>query len=343
MPLSKTTTFSFNSSSLFNKSLPSYVLINSEKAKTYVGRRFATISKDLYLTDTNHGYLTFDITYTGTANIAAITFSTPNNSDISVSTDLNDIFAYYIAGIPPNGYDIKLTSGQTKRIYVIVNGYDLKTSSITIHTAVGSTPSKLSLAVGSSIVCEYDCYTPLYKYDAGLHVYSPYDAANSPKLTTNLCASSPTSSWTTNTKVWADPYFSFPAYPYYYGIGNKVYKVGNELDRAYGTKKRIRIYKSAWMNITGKPAQITETTLGPQKWNGTISDSTNGCVEVLSSGIGRIKEIINTGTLIQPQKYKYFMGYNASNAETANNSAFQKFVLTQEKFYPVTGDAHAMY
>ena len=97
------------------------------------------------------------------------------------------------------------------------------------------------------------------------------------------------------------------------------------------------------MKIIGKPAETTETTLGPQKWNGTVSDSTNGCVEVLSTGIGRIKEIINTGTLIQPQKYKYYMGYNASNAETANNSAFQKFVLTQEKFYPVTGDAHAMY
>ena len=48
MPLSKTTTFSFSNSSLFNNSLPSYVLVNSGKAKTYVGRRFATISKDLY-------------------------------------------------------------------------------------------------------------------------------------------------------------------------------------------------------------------------------------------------------------------------------------------------------
>jgi len=348
MPLSNTTTFEFFRSS-FNASLPSYVKSNFESAKNYIGKRYATKSADLTLSNTNYGYITLDVTYTGaSSDVAAITFSNPNKSDISVTTDLNEISAPYIGGIPPNGYDIKLTPGVKKRIYVIVNGDSagsIKTDSITIYTSVGVTPS-IFPTVMRNMVVEYDCFTALYKYEAGVHVYSPWDAANTPKLTTYLCSATPISSWVVGTKVWTDTNFSFPAFPYYYSIYNGatvVYKVGGELDRAYGTKKSIRVYKSFWMNVTGKPAVTEERTLGPQKWNGSVADSTNACVDVVSSGIGRISEIINANDLAQPQKYKYYLGYDVNDSEKSSTNFFQRFVYSQEKFYPVTGDTHAVY
>jgi hypothetical protein len=344
MPLSNTVTFSFNNSSLFTANLPSYVATDSEAAQAAAGKRYANKSLDLNLVDTSYGYITFDVTYTGTADVAAITFSTPNGSPISVGTNLDDVFGIFLQGTPPNGYDVKLTSGQKKRIYVIVNGVDLKTNIISILTSIGATSSKVSNAVNSSIVCEYDCTVPLYpNRSVGLHVYSPYDAAYSPKLTTDIFSRVALGSWTSGTKIWQDAYFSFPAFPYYYGIGDNVYKVGGELDRSYGTKKKVRIVKTAGMNLLGRPAKTTETIVGPKKWPGSSLDSTNACVDVLVTNVGRLESIVSKSSLIQPQKYRYYMGYNVSSAETANNNTFQKFVYNQEKFYPITGQSHSVY
>jgi hypothetical protein len=71
----------------------------------------------------------------------------------------------------------------------------------------------------------YTCGSPYYAYNAGLHAYSGWDAlpANNPKLNTWLYSLTAISSWTVGTKVFADRQMSQPAFPYYYGINDKVY------------------------------------------------------------------------------------------------------------------------
>jgi hypothetical protein len=342
MPLSNTTLFSFPTSSNFTGSLPSYMPRgNAELIKNYVGKWYGNISKTLNLTTTDYSYVEFDVTYSGSADLAAISFSTTNKSPIAVGTSLSDLFVPFSDGSPVGGYDIKLTNGSTKKIYVIVNGDQTKKSSyLQIHASVGTSGSRAS-AAGSTITCDYQCSNPLYSYLTGVHVYSPYDSINSSKLTTYLYSNTPITSWTTDTKVWANASFSHPAYPYYYGYGTKVYKIGGEFNREYGIKKRTTVYQSLWGSITGKNPEIKEYTYGPQKWSNSGTDSTDACVNVLMTDIGKVKEVITASTLIQPLKYKYYMGYNTSNANSANNNYFKKYLPTQQQYYPVTGETHA--
>ena len=342
MPLSNTTLFSFPTASNFTGSLPSYMPRgNAALIKNYVGKWYGNISKTLNLTTTDYSYIEFDITYSGSADLAAVSFSTTNKSPIAVGTSLSDLFVPFSDGSPIGGYDVKLTNGATKKIYVIVNGdQSKKSNTLQIHTSVGTSGSRAS-AAGSTITCDYQCTNPLYSYLTGVHVYSPYDAINSSKLTTYLYSDTPINSWTTNTKVWSNASFSHPAYPYYYGYGTKVYKIGGEFNREYGIKKRTTVYQSLWGSITGKNPEIKEYTYGPQKWSNSGTDSTDACVNVLMTDIGKVKEIITASTLIQPLKYKYYMGYNASSANSANNNYFKKYLPTQQQFYPVTGETHA--
>lgn len=342
MPLNNTTTFSYPNASNFTGSLPSYMPRgNADLIKNYVGKWYGNISKNLNLTTTDYSYIEFDVTYSGSAELAAITFSTPNNSPIAVGTDLNDLFVPFSDGKPISGYDIKLSNGVTKKIYVIVNGDQTKkTNLIQIHTSVGTSSSRAS-AAGSTITCDYTCGNPLYSYLTGVHTYSPYDAINSPKLTTYLYSVTPIGSWTTDTKVWADSSFGVPAFPYYYGYGSYVYKIGGELNREYGIKKTVTVKQTLWNSIRGKKPEIKETVLGPQKWSNSGTDSTDACVNVLMTDIGKVKETITAASLVQPLKYKYYMGYNASSANSANNNYFKKYVIPQQAFYPITGETHA--
>ena len=148
-------------------------------------------------------------------------------------------------------------------------------------------------------------------------------------------------SWTSNTKVWANSSFSVPAFPYYYGYGSSVYKIGGELNREYGTKKRVTVKQTLWGKITGKKPEIQETIQGPQRWYNSGTDSTDSCVNVLMTDVGKIKQKITASSLTQPQKYKYYMGYNASSANSSNNNYFKKYVIPQQAFYPITGETHA--
>lgn len=343
MPLPYSTSFSFTTATDYKASLPAYVpRTDASVTKNYIGKSYNNKSKTIKLSSTDYGYLTFDVLYSGSARIATISFES-NIGEIAVGTDIDDLFVPFSDGKPISGYDIKLTSGTTKRIYVIVNGDQTnKTNLLKIHTSVGVTniPSGLT----STMTVDYDCFTPLYQYTMGLHAYSAWDSINSPKLTTKLYSKTPITSWTTDTKIWARPGFDHPAFPYYYGYSpnGKVYKIGGELDRSYGIKKRKTVYQTLWRSIWGKPAIITDYVYGPKKWPSlSVSDGTDACVNVFMSGVGLVKEVITASTLIQPQKYKYYMGYHASNRQSSNDNHFQKYVQPQEKFYAVTGETHA--
>jgi len=343
MPLPFSSSFSFSTAADYKSSLPAYVpKSDTNVTKNYIGKVYNNKSKTIKLSTTDYGYVTFDVLYTGSAEIASITFES-NIGEISVGSNIDDLFVPFSDGKPVGGYDIKLTSGVTKRLYVIVNGDQTnKTNLLKIHTSIGVISRSSGLT--SSTTVSYDCYTPLYKYNMGLHAYSAWDSINSPKLTTNLYSRTPITSWSTDTKVWSKSSFDHPAFPYYYGYSStgKVYKVGGELDRAYGIKKRKTVKQTAWRAIRGISPSVTDFVYGPQKWPSlSVSDGTDACVNVFMSGIGLVKEVITASTIVQPQKYKYYMGYHASSRQNSNDNHFQKYVETQENFYAVTGETHA--
>lgn len=342
MPLSNSHVFYYQNSDFTSGSAtPTY---SSTTSKNYVkGLVYVTKSKPLELLSSDYGYVTFDITYSGSAPTAAVTFSTSNKSPISLGYDLDDIFNPLIDGTP-YGYDIKLTSGVKKRIYVIVNSDSAITTNIlNIHTSIGKNNG--TNVGNNSITVEYDCTLPLYKFNSGMHVYSPYDAANSPRLTTTLYSrfSNP-DSWV-GKKIWSKADFSHPAYPYHYKPTgyNKVFKVGNTVDRSYGTKEQYTVKQDVWGSIIGRKPTITKQDLGPQKWENTSNDSTDACVDVLMSKVGIVTQETPTTSLVQPTKYKYLLGYNSSSKQNSNDNFFTKFLFSQEKNYPITGFRHAIY
>ncbi len=342
MPLSNSHVFNYqNSDFTSGTATPSY---SSPSSKNFTkGLVYVNKSKTLELLSSDYGYVTFDITYSGSAPFAAVTFSTSNKSNISIGFDLDDIFNPLIEGTP-YGYDVKLQSGIKKRIYVIVNHDDnITTNLLNIHTSIGKNNG--TNVGNNSITVEYDCTLPLYKFNSGMHVYSPYDAANSPRLTTTLYSRfADPNSWV-GKKIWSTADFSHPAYPYYYSPNGytKVFKVGNTLDRAYGTKEQYTVEQTLWRSIRGKDPIISKQDLGPQKWENTSDDSTDGCVDVLMSKVGIVTQEITKSSLVQPSKYKYLLGYNSTSKQSSNDKFFNKFVFAQEKNYPITGIRHAIY
>ena len=79
--------------------------------------KWANKTRQLNLGNNDYGYITLDISYTvtGTADVVAISLY---NDDylVTFSETLSGLFKPSVAG-----YYIKLTPGQTKRIYAIVN------------------------------------------------------------------------------------------------------------------------------------------------------------------------------------------------------------------------------
>ncbi len=200
MPLAKSTTLSFLASD-FKGIKPSYVTSQpgvSTQVAYSKGILYANKSVILELGDTNYKYITFDVTYNGGASFAGISFSTSNGSAISIGKNLDDLFIPFNTG-QGYGYDIKLVNGVKKRIYVIVNCGPIGTELLNIEASLGNSTQ----LAGNSITVEYDCNGPLYEYTTGVHAYSPYDAANSPKLTTKLYSRFSESTWANGNRVWA--------------------------------------------------------------------------------------------------------------------------------------------
>jgi len=244
MPLNNSTNISFSPGN-FTSSTPigggdaivAFGINNSTNFK------WANKTAQLNLGNTDYGYVMFDISYTvtGTADVVGISFAGPD-MPISYSTQLGRLFKPLL----PGAY-IKLAAGLTTRIYVIVNATK-KSNLLPITLTVGrrgTLPSNVTVNV------QYNCTDvgPLYSYLCGLHVYSPYDAYNSPALQTYVYSYTPVGSWTYDTELYASPNFTQPAYPYYYSYGSNVYKVGNELERSFGVKKYVYVEKK-WPNIS---------------------------------------------------------------------------------------------
>ena len=294
--------------------------------------KWANKTRQLNLGNTNYGYATFDISYTitGTADVIGVSFYS-ESTILTYSTTLSGLFKPVF-----EGEYIKLTPGVTTRLYVIVNALTID-STLPINFIIGkkgTPPSNVTINL------QYNCNDvgPLYKYLMGLHAYSAYDALNNPSLQTYLYSYTPIGSWTTNTEVYSAANFSHPAYPYYYGYSGNVYKVGDELERSFGTKYYFECIK--WWAF-GDTKTYTKT-IGPKAWL-TRDDTvlaTDNFVFPEMPAVGKLKKIIPSANIVQPSSYRYYMG--VASTQQASADYFTQFDFQNRTSHTIAGSTHAM-
>lgn len=339
------------------------------------GLRFNTISKTLELDNTNHGLVSFTISPSGTTdyNFGSVHFSTPNGSIVSVAIAQNDLYLPHNLEGGPSSHIFKDETTSTSSItyYVIVNGDpDNVTSLLNISIALakdGSIPS-----TNPTIDLSWDCSPSggtIYEYEMGLHTWSPYDAKNdtgdNPTLTTKLYSFSPISDWTSfsNKRVYSSPYFENPALNYYYGYGDKVYRVGEPWSRSYGLRYFYET-RVTWHWFFKKRQRTTLKTIGPEEtivnneYDGYQSWESLACTEPTMRNVGRIRQRYNNNTLTQPEKYRYYLGFhptikNRSNSSDAKSEypgysynrvagPFTQWSYSKKRSYGITGLVHAL-
>lgn len=341
MALPKTFTFIF-SGDTFTDSKP----IFSDGSVNNKGLKYSNQHQTIELDSTNYGYIHLEFTFIGSASYAGISFRTPPPIQSTFSVGENGIDGLFLPFIDGNfeNFGIDLTPSVTKSLIMIVNTDPNKlTDKIEILGAVGVS-NNVNPGNDNIIIVNYECIaTPLYSYDTGLHVYSPYDSIYTPKLDTYLYSKTPIASWAIGTRVWADATFAFPAFQYYYGYGNNVYKVGGPLDRSYGTMEIYNVWQTKWRKLWHKQPVVNLVILGPTSFKHPLPDDTiEACINVLYTKAGIITQIIPKASLPQPSKYKYYMGYDASSKQLSNDNFFVTYLFTEKKFFPITGFQHVM-
>jgi hypothetical protein len=331
MPFSNTHTINFISND-YIESKPRF----AQSDVQYPGSlKFSTKTIKLDLGTEDYGYVSMEVSYSGNIQYASVAFYTENGEDVSVGKNFTDLFLISNKNVILENIVLGNTTSGTKTFYIVVNPNQLnKSRFLTIEVSVGA----LSAPTSSSVTLSYECPTPINVYTTGLHVYSAYDARpGSSVLTTKLYSFVPIDQWVVNTVVFMNPTLKDPALPYYYGYGTKVYKVGGEFDRAFGTVLSYTVRKK----LFGKP-KITTNTDGPRLFTGNTTNSSEACVIPFMEDVGVIKQILNVSSLPQPQLYRYYMGYDPTNKTLSNDSVFSKYSLTTQKHEPIVGSTHAL-
>jgi hypothetical protein len=300
--------------------------------------RFANKTVTLDLGDSDYGLAVFEVIYTGTLDYVSVGFFDPNGGFVSISQDVDGLYRPVKTTVQLDEYKLKnggfVNSSNT--FYVIVNVEEkIKSELLNVCVAMGKigTPPTTS-----SVTISYNCPIPLYSYETGLHVYSPYDAiAGDSKLTTKLYSRIPINQWVTNTKLYASPGFNNPALPYYYGYGDNVYKVGGIFDRSYGTQSQVTVTKKLF-----RSPKTTYETFGPQQWFNSDEQTSDACTMPFIEGVGRLRSVVSKTSLTQPEQYRYYMGYDPTIIRNSNDSVFTKYLMTNGQHNPVVGSTHAL-
>ena len=327
-----------NSGAEFNSSKPPYSDLDYDKSLVFANRNLV-----LNLDNTNHTVAKFRISWAGNVDYASICFYDGNGSMVSVSDSPGGL---YKVCFPPdmyleNTFKDEQNNTQNREYYVVLNG-DPSQKTDTLNIVVSVASSNKTQLPSAEVSILYDCsHAPVYEYETGMHVYSSYDAkADTAALTTKLYSTTPIANWSTGTKIWQHPLLSTPAMPYFYGYDDKVYQVGTEVDRSYGFKTQIVMHKP---KRSFKKSWRTET-IGPQSFYDDTdpnNETSQACIEPTLSGVGKLRRIFTASTLSQPQQYRYYMGYHATNKRESNDSVFTKYILADKKHYPITGFQHA--
>lgn len=302
--------------------------------------RFITITKTLKIDPSNHSNHKFTLSnLSGDYDYGSISFSTTNDTKISVKSSNNEL---YLLQIPDSTIEFafKDEDGFNSDNYVIeaiTNGEENGlTEYINVHISLAH--KKTTPASNTTITLTHDCdFKTVYTYTTGLHVYSPYDAQSSvATLTTKLYAFSEIGSWGVNTRLYSTPFLNQPALPYWYGYGNKLFRVGAEWSRSYGLQDYMQIKKKRFRRPKTK-----YYTRGPLETYNPTTDTSEACIEPVFGDTGKIKKIITNPSLNQPQQYRYYLGYN-SNKRKSHDDYFKALSYEKRKSYPITGFQHAL-
>lgn len=349
----------------FNQSTPSFD-VNTEYDKKL---KFNTQIANLNLNNTNHKIVSVEFTlpahtslYNGSNGIkqAVIAITPEDNSSLSVlytkdktldqlDGNLDKFGELFLASNPETGFiqQLDLTQGgyfSKFRFLVNVNADDNpKSKNIKIQLALGykgnisnsGTTSLNNFNVGLSWNCDFN---PIYNYTVGVHPWSPYDAvASRAEVTTKLYSYTPIANWGDGTRVFATSLFENPALSYYYGYGSNVYRVGDRWSRSYGNSFYVKVKKRRF----GKPKQSTGWRPIADSYNNT-DETSSTCITPVTGHVGEIKEILVSNGLPQPQKYRYYMGYHASNKRSSNDDFFVAYSYEKKQNYPITGLQHSL-
>jgi len=329
------------------KSSPTYVFTtedyDSSSPKFLTGgdftrdMRFATKVIPLRLSTTKHSVITISIHPSDNVNYGCVSFAHPNGQQISSSD--NKLGLYSISKSIATIVHVFMKDGKRgpTTYNIIVNSDQNDVSDILlINIGLGQTNFVSDV---TSVSISYDCPVEVYSYNVGMHVYSPYDASHNPKLSTILYSFTEINQWANGTKVYSSLLFNNPALPYYYGYGNKVFKVGGLLDRAYGTTTYYRsVKKNYWADI-----QTTTITLGPRSFYDPITDTSPACIVPKMYDVGYIREIIiDKTTLKKPLNYRYYLGIDDNSRQESSYSVFTLYKFSKNAHYPITGSLHAL-
>jgi hypothetical protein len=209
-----------------------------------------------------------------------------------------------------------------------------KSGLVTVKFSVGeNSKNPFTPPEGISTTISASCTnTPIYKYTAGLHVYSAYDSIINPRLTTKVYSITPLASWQKNqTIIFNDNYFIQPAFPYWYSVSGNTYKVGYPFKRDFGTITQYKV-KKKWFARAVNVEKIS-SPYQDQK----ILDVTTGfrtvptCVNMLGT-LGYIRDKVAENLVIQPNKYKYFLGLSEPGESGTNFAVLDKFLSNDNYF-----------
>ena len=298
--------------------------------------RFTTKIIPLRLSTKNHSVITIELHPSDNVDYGCVSFVHPNGSPTSVSINKDGL--YIPADLTLMNVNVFKKDGVrgTTKYYIIVNSDQINTSDVLlINIGLGQYGVKKEV---SSVYITYGCPEDVYSYNVGMHVYSPYDSISYPKLSTILYSFTELSQWTINTLVYSSPFFNNPALPYYYGYNNTVYKVGGELDRAFGTTTYYRTVKK---NAFAKP-KTTTITDGPRSYYDSINDTSPACVVPKMRDIGKITKILLSTDLVKPYRYRYYFGFNDTVRENSSTDTFTLYGLSNKTHYPIVGSLHAL-
>jgi len=309
--------------------------------------RFSNDKICLKLQDTTYRIIKIDIESSGAQydlKYLSVGFSQPNGSIVSVSW--GDLYGLYapsstFIGMP----EFIITSdyqSNYRSFYVVVNSNSFNVSdTLELYIAAGK---DFDLGGDYTISINFNCDGyPVYKYTTGIHTYSPWDAQESIAVhKTELFSLTPIQNWDYFTIIYCLPTLASPALPYFYGYQNKVYQVGLEIDRGFGTQTAWHYYKPAWKQP--KKGKLTQITLGPKSW---VTEENNhrtsvSCIVPSTYKVGRLSKIYLNSTLVKPEKYFYYMGYNSTNPQKSNDDYFNWWNFVNQSLNPVNGSTHAL-
>jgi hypothetical protein len=291
----------------------------------------------------------FDVVlrYTGSASEVGFTISDPNTKSPAVG------YISYSSETTPNTFvpvlmnTLLLITGATKELRVKLNlntESSFRTKTIRFRHFVGNRAGTTPTTVYTSVFADCNTKAPTYIYSGGVHPYSSYDSLINPKTFTYLYSLTPIASWAVGTRVYCDWSLSQFAYPWYYGIENKSYKVGQPFYRDYGQIKFYQVKTSQWkdfkkqMGWAKQNYKITQKIEGPKRWGD--ENFVPACLEP-SMITGKITKIINQVNLVPPSSYLYLMGYSASGFVQANDSVFTYYDWNNDIQIPITGYQHS--